>query len=39
MSNSNGPTQNFWNAAGFALVIFALLVGMGACGALWNHHP
>lgn len=30
------PTEDFWDAAGKALVIFALLFGMGACGAMWN---
>ena len=31
-----GPTGEFWGAAGMALVIFAVLFGMGACGALWR---
>lgn len=30
------PTKDFWNAAGVALVIFAICLGVGSCGALLN---
>lgn len=29
-------TDDFWDRAGIALVILAILLGMGSCGALLN---
>jgi hypothetical protein len=28
------PTDNFWNSAGVALIIFAILFGTGSCMGL-----
>jgi len=30
------PTEDFWHMAGMSLVILAILLGMGSCGALWG---
>lgn len=30
------PTDEFWDRLGTALIIFAILVGIGSCGRLWG---
>ena len=32
----DGPTKDFWQMAGLALMFLAITLGMGSCGALIN---
>lgn len=32
----SGPTEDFWQGAGIALVIFSLCLGVGSCSLLAN---